>query len=211
MRCASPPESVEARRSSDRYSRPYLVEKQQALADFLENFVGDGGLLRAQFQAVHELPDLGHGHRANFRNRFARDAHRARFRAQPRSVAFRANRIAPVTAQENAHVEFIFFPLEPMEKSVHAVIVGFRIAFDHQLLLRRSEAPKRRIERNAIRASEFFQLGQQHAVPRLGPWLDRALVQRFALVGNHPIDVEIDRVAEALAARAGPVRIIEGK
>ena len=59
--------------------------------------------------------------------------------------------------------------------------------------------------------ANFFSSSKQRAVARLGPRLDRAFVERFAAVGNHQIDIEIDRISETLAARAGAVGIVERK
>ena len=58
---------------------------------------------------------------------------------------------------------------------------------------------------------EALEFGEQRAVFRLGPGLDRAFVQRLRLVGNHQVEIEINGVAEALAARAGAVGIVEGE
>ena len=64
---------------------------------------------------------------------------------------------------------------------------------------------------NIARARESLQLLPERAIARLGPGLDRALVDGFAAIGNHEIEIEIDGVAEALAARAGAVGIVERK
>ena len=84
----------------------------------------------AQFEAVHELPRLRHGHRADFRDGFSGDANRARLGAQPRAVAIRADRVTAIAAQKHAHVQLVFLAFEPGEKAVHAVISGIRIALD---------------------------------------------------------------------------------
>ena len=55
----------------------------------------------------------------------------------------------------------------------------------------------------------FSQLRLVGAVLGPSPGIDRALVQRLLFVGNDQVDIEINGVAEALAALAGAVRIIE--
>ena len=60
-------------------------------------------------------------------------------------------------------------------------------------------------------AREFLGVLKQDAVARLGPRLDGAVVERLAGIGDDEIEIEIDGVAEALAARAGAVGIVEGE
>ncbi len=83
------------------------------------------------------------------------------------------------------------------------------IAFDDGLELLFGEIANRQIERNAFGAGVTLQIDQILAVARLVPGIDGAFGERFAFVGDHAIDVEIDGVAEALAARAGAVGIVE--
>src|SRR5271157_4875770 len=56
---------------------------------------------------------------------------------------------------------------------------------------------------------EALQVGEQRAVLGLGPGLDGALGERPRLVRNDQVHVEVDGVAEALAARAGAVGAVE--
>ena len=58
---------------------------------------------------------------------------------------------------------------------------------------------------------EALQLGEQRTIFGLGPGIDGALVQGLRFVGNHQVEIEVDGVAEALAARTGAVRIVEGE
>ena len=51
----------------------------------------------------------------------------------------------------------------------------------------------------------------QAAITRLGPRFDRAVVEGFAAIGDDEIQIEVDGVAESLAARAGAVGIVEGE
>src|SRR5450755_3041900 len=60
-----------------------------------------------------------------------------------------------------------------------------------------------------LRAGELLGVLKQHAIARLGPRLDGAVVERLTGIGDHQIQIEVDRVAEALATRAGAVGIVE--
>src|SRR5713226_10051212 len=75
----------------------------------------------------------------------------------------------------------------------------------------RRELAERRVERDAARAGVAFQILPERAVTRLGPRLDGAVIERFAAVGDHQVEVEVNRIAEALAARARPVGAVEGE
>ena len=64
---------------------------------------------------------------------------------------------------------------------------------------------------HADRGAALFEIAQPGSVLRLGPRIDRALVQRERGIGDHAVHVEIDRVAEALAARARAHRRVEAE
>ena len=83
------------------------------------------------------------------------------------------------------------------------------IAVDDQTLLFRLEFVPGNIQRDSGLAGEAFQFSEQGAVLRLRPRLDRAFVQRFVLVGDDEVEVEVDRVAETLAAGTGAIGIVE--
>ena len=65
------------------------------------------------------------------------------------------------------------------------------------------------IERDSCLAGEAFEFGEQRAILRFRPGLDRAFVQSFIFVGDDEVEIEVDGVAEALAARASAIRIVE--
>src|SRR2546422_10364578 len=70
---------------------------------------------------------------------------------------------------------------------------------------------KRDVERDSLgagRASHFLVVD---SVPRLGPRLDGTFGQGLVLVGDHEVQVEVNRVTEPLATRAGTKGIVEGK
>ncbi len=55
----------------------------------------------------------------------------------------------------------------------------------------------------------LLEIVEVDAIARLRPRLDRALVEREAAVGKHQVEIEIDRVAESLAAGTCAKRIVE--
>ncbi len=138
-------------------------------------------------------------------------AHRPRLGPQPRAVAFGARRVSAIAAQENAHVQLVLLAFEPVEESLDADVARLAVADENLLALRRGQLAIRRVERDVFRAGEFLQLVPDGAVSRLGPRRNCTFVEGFAFVGNHAIEIEINRVAESLAARARAVGIVEGK
>src|ERR1700676_4632493 len=150
---------------------------------------------------IEELAGLGNGQLADFGNRFSLNAHGASFGAQPCATTIRAGGIAAIPAEENADVQLVFLSFEPGEKPIDASKVVVRIALDNEVSLLGGELPKRNIDRNAVSASESFQILPKRTITRLRPGLNDTFVDGHAAVGNHQIDIEIDRVAEALAPR----------
>ena len=67
------------------------------------------------------------------------------------------------------------------------------------------------VERDTGSARVALHLGGVGTVFGLGPGLDRAFGERQRLVGDHQVEIEVDGVAEALAARTGAVGIVEGE
>ena len=103
---------------------PHLIQKAQPLLNLLQDSLGDGSRFRRQFERVEKLARLGDGQRADFGNRFSLDAHGASFGAQPRATAFGASGVAAIAAEEDAHVQLVFFSFEPGEKAIDAGKVG---------------------------------------------------------------------------------------
>src|SRR2546426_890943 len=189
--------------------QPYGIEKAQALLDFLQNFFSDPGLLVIQPQPVADSARPGHGHRAGLSDRLALNPHRARFFAQAAAATFRAGGVAAIAAQEDTHVQFVLFALEPVEESLYAGEARRGIALEDHGALLRGKLAKGSVERNSVGSRVALHLLHERPVARLGPRLDGALVERFATVRNHQVEIEINRIAEALAARAGAVRAVE--
>src|SRR5579863_394001 len=67
----------------------------------------------------------------------------------------------------------------------------------------------RDVGRDSLRLCELLRFLHQAAITRLGPWFDRAIVERLARIRDDKIQIEVDRVAESLTARAGAPRIVK--
>ena len=139
------------------------------------------------------------------------DAHGARLGAKARAAAIGARRVAAIAAQKDAHVQLVFLALEPGEEAVDAGEIGVRLALDDGVALLGGELPEGHVQGNAARAGETLQVLPKLAITGLGPRLDDAFVDGLAAIGNDQVEVEVDGIAEALAARAGAVRIVERK
>src|ERR1700731_325940 len=154
---------------------------------------------------IEELAGLGNGQLADFGNRFSLDAHGASFGAQPRATTIGAGGIAAIPAEENADVQLVFLSFEPGEKAIDARKVVVRIALNNEVSLLGGELAERNIERNAASPRESLQILPKGTITRFRPGLNNAFVDGLAAVRNHQVDIEIDRIAEALAAGAGAV------
>ncbi len=64
---------------------------------------------------------------------------------------------------------------------------------------------------DAAPAREAPQLGEDRAVVRLVPGLDRPFRQALVLVRHHEVEVHLDQVAEAVTGGAGPEGVVEGE
>ena len=108
-------------------------------------------------------------------------------------------------------MEFVFLALEIVEEAFYAAEIVRGIAFEDQAALVGSEMAPGDVGGNALGAREFLGFLKQDAVAGLGPRLDGAVVERLAGIGDDEVEVEVDGVAEALAARACAVGIVEGE
>ena len=164
-------------------------------------------LLRGQGQVFKEAVRLADGERGNFADILSIEADSSCFGAQTCSFALGAQSVAAVFAQHDTHVQFVFLALEVGEEAVDTK-KGL-VAIEHKGLLLRGQLSPRRIQGNAMLHGGLAESRLIRAILRPGPGIDGALVQRLLLVRNDQVQVEIDGVAEALAALAGSVRIVE--
>ena len=146
-------------------------------------------------------------HRRDLADVFAADPYLPRFASQAQAAAVGAHGIAAIAAEKDAHVELVLLALQVLEEAAHAPEVA--VAADDEVLLLGGEVVPGNIERNARSARVAAHLRGQRPVLRLGPGLDGAFGQRQRLVRNDQVQVEINGVAEALAARTRAVGIVE--
>src|ERR1700674_4234853 len=108
-------------------------------------------------------------------------------------------------------MQLVLLPFEPREDTFRARKFPAELTLEDGVALAGGELAEGNVERDALRAGKTFQFLPDRAEARLGPGLDNAIIDGFTAVGNHPVEIEVYGVAESLAARAGPVRIVEGK
>ena len=150
MRCASPPESVEASRSSVRYSRPTSTQKACRRSRISkQHLVGDGRLLGREFERVEEDRRVFYRECADFGKRPAADAHVARLLPQTPAAAIGAERVAAILREKDADVKFVLLRLKPLEEAAHARPTA--LALDDGALLLRGAVRRKARRRNASR------------------------------------------------------------
>jgi hypothetical protein len=108
-------------------------------------------------------------------------------------------------------VQFVFFAFEPVEETFDAFVAFFFVAVEDGVALGDAQVAVGDVHRNGLGAGEFAHFDGELAIARFGPRLDGAIRERFAFVGDDAVEIEIDGVAETLAAGAGTVRIVERK
>ena len=104
-------------------------------------------------------------------------------------------------------MKLVLLALQKLEEAADAGEAG--VAGDDQGLHFGVEFLPGHVEWNSRLLCEAFEFGEQGAIFRFGPGFDGAFVQRFRLVGDNEVEIEIDGVAEPLTAWAGAVGIIE--
>ena len=149
------------------------------------------------------MEGLGDVHAGDLGQVLAADAHVEGLLAQARAFAFGTKSIAAVPAEKDADVEFVLLRFEVVEEAADEVVDGVALGF--------GEVTECHGRADLASADRLLEIAEPGAVLRLGPGIDRALVEGKALVGNHAVHVEVDRVAEALAARTGAVGRIEAE
>src|SRR6266851_6317661 len=152
----------------------HFIEKLQPGSHFLQNLLGDLELRFRELQSSEKIPRLFYREFAKIGDRSSGNAHRAGFGTQARSATLRASGVAPVTAQENPHVELVLFPLQPLEKTFYSAEIVFRIAFQHETPLLGGKLAPGNVGGDPSCAGPFLCVLKQLAITRLGPGLDGA-------------------------------------
>src|SRR3977135_2893402 len=106
-------------------------------------------------------------------------------------------------------MQLVFFALKIAEESPHPQ--KFSLAVEHKIAVLVLQVSPGDIQRNAGLLGKALEIGEQGTILGLRPRFDRAVAQGLQLVGNHQVEIEINGVAESLAARARAIRIVEGK
>src|SRR5262249_10034328 len=67
------------------------------------------------------------------------------------------------------------------------------------------------VHRDTVLFGGLLQLGKVWAILRAVPRIDGAIFEGLRLVGDDEVEVEVDGIAKALAARAGAEGVVEGE
>ena len=106
-------------------------------------------------------------------------------------------------------MQFVLLALHLREETLHSLELS--LAAQQNLAGFLGEFAPRHIHRNAKGSRVLAKVGEPGAVFGPVPGIDGSAVQRQSLVGNDEIHVEIDGVAESLAARTGAERVVEAE
>ncbi len=207
MRCDSPPDSVDDRRSSVRYSSPTLLRNVSRLTISACSLSAIAASRGGSVECPEEIQRLAHGHRPDAVDRESLDLHVTRLAPQARSAAVRTDLVGAIAAQEHADVHLVLLALEQREEATDAFVAA--VAVHHERALGVGQLLPRHVEPHLAVAPVPLQVGLVPAVLRLGPRVDRALRERLAGIGHHEPEVEFHDVAEAVARRARPKRVVE--
>src|ERR1017187_4860570 len=184
-----------------------FVKETQALPQFDQQPVGYRGLLGRERESIEEAGRVFHRHAAHLADVLAIDFHLASFRAQAGSATRRAKRVAAIAAEKHADVQLVLLALQMLEEAADAAETAGTI--DNHLLLLGVQFIPGHVQRNFRLPREALKLGEQRPVFWLRPGLNRTFIQGLAFVRDDEVKIDVDGVAEALATRAGPIRIVE--
>src|SRR6185436_7483024 len=113
-----------------------IHEKAQPATHFEQHSIRNRGLFLRQFERVKEFRSVLDRQCTNLRQRLATNAHVARSLAQTPAFAIRTDRVAAILRKKDAHMQLVFFGVEPFEESTHAGPLAF--AIDKRIPLRSS-------------------------------------------------------------------------
>src|SRR2546425_4440287 len=185
----------------------YIDQKTQPPTYFKKNAIGDGRLFRREFERIKKSRRFLDRKRRDFGQCSVADANIACFLAQAGAVTVGTARVAAILRKEHAHVQLVFFRVQPIKETAHAAPVTFSI--DDRALLTFGKLIERQVERNLFRFAELTQFILGPYKLRLGPWLDCSFAQGQSWIRNHQIEIETNRVAESLTRRTGAEGIIK--
>src|SRR6185503_15963543 len=114
--------------------------------------------------------------------------------------AIRTHRVATILRKKYSHVQLVLLCIEPVEETRYPVEAVSSL-YDCLLLLA-SQLAKRNVGRDAGLFAKAKQLLLRPIILWLHPRLDRAFGECQLAIGNHQIEVQSNRIAEALTGRA---------
>ena len=138
------------------------------------------------------------------------DREQQRLRLQPPAVAGRAEAVAAVAGQEDAHVHLVGAALEPAEPAADAVVLALAVDDQRRCCSAQLVERRRQSESSCLRQKRE-QLAALPLGRRRAPRLDGAVGERLARIGDDEVEVDVDDAPEAAAGLAGAERAVEGE
>src|SRR6185437_12031263 len=176
---------------------------------FGEDGPGNFLLHGRECKAAEKFTGLANGERGGLADVLARNAHGARLSPQALPFALGAKRVSAVLGQHDAHVQLVLLALQILEESVDARKAAR--AFEYEGLLFQRQVKPGDAGGDAVLLRRALEFGEVRAVLGAVPRINGAFVECLRFVGNDEVEVEVDGVAKALAARAGSVGVVEGE
>ncbi len=180
-----------------------VVQELEPLPDLDQDLLGDGGFFRRKLQRIEEGQRLGDVHAHDIVNVTLAYADRERLFAQARAAALGAQGVAPVAAQEYAHVQLVFLGFEVFEEVADGC--------EDRLLLLFGQVAEGHGQAHALAARGLAEVAQPGAMFGLGPRIHGAALEGARFVRDGQIHIEVDGVAEALASWACAERVVEAE
>ena len=191
--------------------KPDGIEEAEPLMDFMQDAAGNLMLLRRQFQLGEEAMCRSDSQRCRLadidRGLACAQSHSARFCTQPLALALRAGRIAAILAQHHPDMQLVFLAFHERKEAMHAGKAS--VTIEDEGLIARLHLQPWNVDRNIVQPGNALQFSLVGRVLRPRPRIDGALSERFRLVRDDEVQIEIDRVAKTLAAWTGAERIVE--
>ncbi len=158
-------------------------------------------------QIIEEGLGGGNGESGDLADILIVDEHGASFGAQALAAAVGAERVAPVLGEEDTDVQLILLALQRREEATNA---GERAAavLDEALLFGGQVVP-RNVGGHACGLSGAEHLAMMRAILGRSPRRNGTLPEALRFVRNDEVGIEVDGVAEALAARTCAEGIVE--
>src|ERR1035437_4799426 len=185
------------------------IEKTQPLANLVQDWPGNLLLHRREFERAKEFLCLGNGERGGLADVLAVQAHAAGLGPQALAAAVGALGIAAVLAEHDAHVQLVLLALHLREEAEDAGKTA--LAAQHDFAGRLGQVAPGHVERNVQLGGLLAQVAEPGPVLGPVPGVDGAVVEAEPLVGDHQAQVEVQRVAETLAARTSAEGIVEAE